>query len=118
MVTPRLAVAVLTLALIPTMNAYPGEWNVRPLTLDSYLTLTIQRMELTASAWEHGKDQPTDDLFKSLDQRYETTEDDYVAFGTANAHAITARLTADHQLADQIANLQTRILTAILAKER
>lgn len=83
------------------------------LSLDRYLALSIQRLELAERSWSAKGRPPSRSAMTGLFARYGTSESEYIAYTSANREAIEAHLGEHPERKRRIVELSARIAEAI-----
>lgn len=87
-------------------------------SVEAYITLTIERMELTEYLWRSEQKGPSEDQLNQLYTEHATTAEEYLTYGAVHRTEIDAYLRANPDLTDQITDLSTKIETAIQNSEQ
>lgn len=87
------------------------------LTLDTYLKLSIERLELCRSCWYWDKQSPTPVQLQVLWKKYKTTEKDFLRFGSRNGKEIDAYLAQKPAIRKRIDQLSAEVREYIQQKK-
>lgn len=79
--------------------------SVEPLTLETYIKLTLVRLQLIKTRWQWQREAPTPDDLNSLWAKHKTTEWAYLRFGAANRVEIEEYLARNSEVRLRIEKL-------------
>lgn len=109
--------AVLTfVALVAVCPPYVAV-QAEGLTLERYVTVSIERLELTEYTWRQEKRGPSEAEERALLSNAGTTQKEYMAFSGTNRAALDAYLAAQPEQAAHISELQSKIRNLIQQAE-
>lgn len=86
------------------------------LSVETYMTLSVARLELVKSLMEQEQRSPAPEEIAALWQRYGTSEEEYMSYRSRNSDAVTAYLAQNSALSAHIENLSTQI-DALIAQQ-
>lgn len=107
------AVWALSALLVGSPTAIGAE-----LTLEQYVALSIQRLELAEQRWSAARQPPAPEEMTALFSRYGTTEGAFMAYTGANREAIDRYLAGHPSSKGRIDELSARIQHAIKDQPR
>jgi hypothetical protein len=87
------------------------------LTVETYCQLSIERLQLARDLLEQQGRLPDALEQAALFSRYGTTAEEYLAFGSANAHAVETHLTLQPELQTQLDTLGAQMDALIAQRE-
>lgn len=106
------ALAALALLLVPTLPALAAE-----LTAESYVDLTIARLELAYTTWSEEDRSPVETEEAALCQAYETTLEAYYTFAGDHRREVEDYLAEHTDKRDTIDSLAAEVRAIIDQKE-
>jgi hypothetical protein len=101
---------VFLVGLIASLGSQPVEAaELKPLTVENYCNLTVERLELARSSWYWLKAAPTDVQLQALWEKYNTNEKEYLRFASKNRQKLEQHLEKHADLKQKIDQLSEEI---------